>query len=106
MAEELAGFASFCEGNGGETTGFVKVVVDVKGIEGRIQGTKARSSPQAAFDLGHEGKEEGSLAHIEGLRVFSQDDVTGPGQLGDDNTTGVSPVENCRQKCHWLVALR
>jgi len=89
----LLSTASSGQGNSGETTGIVKVLVDIESIEGGIKGPEARPMAQASLNIGQERAEIADIGLVEGLGQLSQDEFTPTGNLGCDNAGAVAPVE-------------
>ena len=81
------------EGYRGEATGLVEEVVDVEGVEGRVEGAVARSAAEALFGRRHERLEVRHVVMVEGLGQLRQDDLGAVVQLGDDHARGVAPIE-------------
>jgi len=63
----------------------VEIFVNVKRIEGSIQSAEAWLETQAAFHLMHEWVEVTDIRLVEGLRQFSQEELTPIRNLGGND---------------------
>ncbi len=64
--------AAVGKGDGGKTTGIVKILVDVKCVVGGIKGAVGRFEAEPSFGGCHQREEVGGIALVEGLGQFSQ----------------------------------
>ena len=89
----LSAFLARIERHGGETTGLVKVVVDIVGIVGAIPGAKTRFAAQPRFDLLHQWVEIADVALVERTSALGQYELSAITQATGDQARGVAPQD-------------
>ena len=67
----------------------MKVLVDVKRIEGGIKSTVAGTETEAALGFCHQGVEIGDIGSIKGQCQFGQDELAPVGDLGSNDAGGI-----------------
>lgn len=87
------------EGHSGETSGGVKVFIDVEGIKSGIKSPESGLKAEAALHLGQQRKEVGDIGLVKGLGQFGQDNLAPVRHFGGDQTRGIAPVVLSDRNC-------
>ncbi len=80
------------EGDGGEASGIVKVLVDVERIIRSVKSAEFGTEAETAFDIGHEREEVGHVGFVERLGEFSQNKLAPVGNASGNDARSIAPV--------------